>query len=160
MPPKHQKEAIAKSIIALTDYSHGMLIDKHPQQGQFVVTGPQVGNALEGRIGFCVQVRKGIGVFGSDVVFLRHMDGNLITHENQAYFAMSEEQEGLARSVFESLPEEEDYSCGYRCCNKVHEIGFVIENSKSSPAQVAPVMITVEQHDKDGAPTTTCIAII
>ncbi|CAM3961697.1 hypothetical protein [Serratia silvae] len=38
---------------------------------------------------------------------IRHPDGALITHENQCYIGMTEEQERLARSIFTDLPEDE-----------------------------------------------------
>lgn len=103
-------------------------------QGCMVVTGPQVGRRNpERQIGFCVQIRRKRGQFGSDMVFLRHTDGSLVTHENQGFFLMTAEQEALARPLFVELPEEEDYSQGYSCCGKVREVGFVIENSASVP---------------------------
>ena len=80
---------VVQQILALTDYSLGLNFGRHPSQGQFVVTGPQMGGGAERRIGFCVQIRKQRGQFGSDMVFLRHPDGGLVTHENQSYFAMT-----------------------------------------------------------------------
>lgn len=103
-------------------------------EGCMVVTGLQAGRSNpERHIGFCVQIRRKRGQFGSDMVFLRHTDGSLVTHENQGFFLMTAEQEALARPLFVELPEQEDYSLGYSCCGKVREVGFVIENSASVP---------------------------
>jgi len=149
-----------RQIVALTDYGLSLNFDDKPIEGQFVVTGPQMGGAPERRIGFCVQIRKGRGQFGSDMVFLRHPSGILVTHENQGYFAMTEEQERLARPLFDSLPEDEDYSQGYKCCQKVHEVGFVIVDSASQPSPVSTSMMTITGSSADGSTQKTCIAFI
>jgi len=104
----------------------------HPEQGQFVGTGP-MGYGLSLRmVGYCVQVRLGRGGHGSHQVFLRHADGELVAHINQGFFALTPAQEVLARSIYEHAPEDEDYAGGYRCCDKIHEVGFLIQ--KPSPA--------------------------
>jgi hypothetical protein len=139
----HERSEIVKQVLALTDYTKGMYGDRHPAQGQMVVTGQQVGGSTEGRIGYCVQIRKNCGQFGSDMVFLRRPDGGLTTHENQGYYPMTDEQEKLARSLFAELPEDEDYSEGYLCCGKVHELGFLIDHSKSTPTPNTPFNLTV-----------------
>ena len=118
---------------------------KKMSQGCMVVTGMQVGRREpERQLGFCVQIRKARGQFGSDMVFLRHTDGALVTHENQSFFLMTEEQEALARPLFQELPEEEDYSHGYSCCNNVREVGFVVENSASVPTPDTSFAITIK----------------
>jgi hypothetical protein len=66
-----------------------------------------------------------------------------VTHENQGFFLMTAEQELLARPLFEELKEDEDYSHGYLCCDKVQEVGFVVENSASVPSPDTPFAITV-----------------
>jgi hypothetical protein len=138
-----ERSEVVKQVLALTDYAKGMYGNRHPAQGQMVVTGPQMGGSAEKRIGYCVQIRKNCGQFGSDMVFLRHPDGSLTTHENQAYFTMTEDQEKLARTLFSELPEGEDYSEGYRCCNKVHELGFLIDYSESTPMPNTPFNLTI-----------------
>lgn len=148
-----------RQILDLTDYSLGLNCGKHPGQGQLVITGLQAGGVLERRIGFCVQIRRQRGQFGSDMVFLRHPDGMLVTHENQSYFGMTTEQEALARPLFTDLPEDEDYTQGYRCCAKVHEVGFIIEESASQPSPATPTLLTLTQAGPDGA-ATTCLALI
>ena len=151
---------VVQQILALIDYSLGLNFGRQPRQGQFVITGPQMGGSPERRIGFCVQIRKNSGQFGSDMVFIRHPDGGLVTHENQSYFAMTEEQERLARSLFKNLPEDEDYSHGYTCCAKVREVGFIVENSASQPAPVTPSMLTITETKGDGSSSATCVAFV
>lgn len=156
----HRHEVV-EQVLALTDYAKGMYGgERHPAQGQMVITGPNMGQHAEKRIGFCVQVRKNCGQFGSDMVFLRHPDESLTTHENQAYFAMTEIQENLARTIFTHLPENEDYSEGYRCCDKVHEIGFLIDHSASTPLPNTPFNLTIESRNPYGGASKTLIAHI
>lgn len=131
------RQETIRRIQSLLDYERGLRTGAHPSQGQMVVTGPLWGAewSVEKRIGYCVQVRKLRGQYWSDMVFLRHPDGVLTTHENQCYYAMTPEQQALARPLFEQLPEEEDYSEGYQCYNKVREIGFLIEDSILLPIE-------------------------
>jgi hypothetical protein len=68
-----------QAILALTDYTLSLNFGRSPTQGQFVITGAQAGGPLERRIGFCVQIRKKCGQFGSDLLFLRHPSGELVT---------------------------------------------------------------------------------
>lgn len=143
------RAARVAQIIDMCDYTRyvsglsSALIQKLTQ-GCMVVTGLQAGaREQERQLGFCVQIRKGRGQFSSDMVFLRHTDGKLITHENQGFFLMTPEQEALARPLFEDLPEDEDYSHGYLCCNKVQEVGFIVENSASVPTPDTPFAITI-----------------
>lgn len=117
--------------------------------GQFVLTGFQRGGVSLKTIGYCVQVRKGCGAYGSDMVFLRHPDESLTTHENQAFFALAEDKVKLARECFQMLPEEEDYSFGYNSFEGVREFGFVIENSKSQPMEVEPFSIVTTSANGD-----------
>jgi hypothetical protein len=143
------KDEIIQSIIDQRTYKQMMLsTQKHPELHQFVTTGLQMGqNKLEKYIGYCVQIRKNCGQFGSDMVFLRHADGSLTTHENQCFYSMTEEQEALARTVFECLPEEEEPELGYKCCQKIHEVGFLIEKSETQPSPNTPFSITVTKGD-------------
>lgn len=137
------KLEIANEVREMTVYkdSFGSFRPNKPVQGQFLVTGMQAGsrNSLD-YIGYCVQIRKGCGQFGSDMYFLRRPDGGLTTHENQTFYAMTEEQEQLARTIFDVLPEDEDYSQGFKCCERILEIGFIIENSKSKASDVQDVV--------------------
>lgn len=165
---RSQRLAVASAVVAMNDYSRicrvrpgsgGFALSGHPQQGQMVLTGMQVGAAgasPEKRIGFCVQVRLGRGQFHSDMVFLRHPDGSLTTHENQSYYAMSPEQEALARTLFKVLPEDEDYAPGYICRDKIREVGFLIADSKSRPSPDTPFSVTFEGGDSaSGKPRKT-----
>lgn len=114
----------------------------------FVLTGPSFSSEVMNRVGYLIQVRKKCGQFGSDRVFLRLADGTIADWQNQAYLKLVPEDEALARSVFESLPTDEDESIGYWDCDKVHEKGFIIENSASRPMPVTQnvtISVTDEQ---------------
>lgn len=159
------QEALTRDIdriVRMTDRRAMIGLSSHPAQGQFVVTGMQPWATTRlSMVGFCVQVRVGFGQFGSDMIFLRHADGSLTTHENQCFYALSEDQVALARRVFVMLPEDEDYGHGYRCANKVHEVGFVITGSRSPAAPVkAGMAIRVELAGHDGESATQYIAIV
>jgi hypothetical protein len=151
-----------KQIMALTDYRRRMMdLAKAKGPGCFVVTGPQPDwNPLK-HVGYCVQVRKQCGQYRSDMVFLRHPDGSLTTHENQSFFAMTAEQEVLAREIFEVLPEDEDFSQGFSCTDKIREIGYVIENSASKASSGhSTVMMTTTEAQPDGSVKKTFTAFI
>lgn len=136
------RETALARIVELNDFQRMICTSSNPVQGQFVVTGPNF-KGDQGRVGYCVQVRKRVGQFGSDMVFLRHADGSLVVHENNCYCAMNEEQEALARSVFKSQPEDEEYDLGYRDCEKILEVGFLIEHSESRGTPDLPFAIAI-----------------
>lgn len=153
------RQDLITQILALASYERGMYGSKYPSQGQWVTTGPQASRNIEKRVGFCVQVRKGCGQFGSDLVFLRHADESLTTHENQSYYSMAQEQIDLARQAFSHLPEDEDYSLGYSCTDKILEVGFLIEKSASQPSQTASMM-SMTLTNADGSQEKTMTAFI
>lgn len=103
---------------------------RHPEQYQFVmVAGPMVGQEpdINNAVGYCVQVRKGRGQFGSDQVFIRHCDGSMVVHENQGWFALSDEVADRIKPFFELLPGDEDPTKAITYCGEEPEIGFVIQ---------------------------------
>lgn len=152
------REALVNRILALTDYRNTVWGLGTPERnklkvkpGMMVITGPQFRSSLERHLGFIVQIRLGRGQFGSDMVFVRHPDGMLVTHENQCFCQMSEDQEALARPLFTDLPEDEDLTRGYSCCDKVHEVGFFIQDSASKPMPDSPfAIITTSTPKNDG----------
>lgn len=150
-------------ILEQTDYALFLGAMGYPKQGQFVTTGPQMGGSLESRVGYCVQVRKGRGAYSSNVVFLRHPNGGLTTHENQGFFGLTPAQEALAREIFVELPENEDYSHGYSIQGEYNEVGFLIEDASGDhpPVQAGGgVQLTVKNTKDDGTTETTLIAFI
>lgn len=140
---------VLKDVLGMVNEDSVMVHTSNLVQGQMVSAGFVFPDNPLSRVGYVTQVRKGVAQFGSDLVFLRLANGRLITHENQGFWKLNEEQEALARSVFEKLPEDEDYTQGYTCVNKVHEIGFLIENSESIPSpNTSNLTLTVKHKDK------------
>lgn len=147
-----------RQIVDGTSYRKLILHPQHPERGQFVVTGPQAGTPIEKYVGYCVQVRKNSGAFGSHVVLLRHCDGSLTCHENQAFVPMDEAQESMARPLFEVLPEDEDYPRGYSIRDQNHETDFVVERvNNDEPLSVArsDAVAIVTETRPDGTRTLT-----
>jgi len=139
------RDTILANIVTNIDWSRMISHSSHPSFGQFVVTGPNSLPASD-RVGFCVQVRRKVGQFGSDMVILRHANGDLYIHENNFYIALTAEQEELARFLFTALPEDESDDREYGA-NGVLETGFVIDNSetKGSPDVPFSTVITSEK---------------
>lgn len=153
-------EAAVAAIKARRDYSQSCDLVGY-KHGQFVQTGMQAGGIPPLKaIGYCVQVRKRCGQFGSNMVFLRHPDGKLTVHENQCFYALSAEDEALIRPFFKVLPEQEEPDLGYQCCDGIHEVGFIIEHSASQPSPAQPVMLTTMTPSADGTVKQTITAIL
>ncbi|HCV3190510.1 TPA: hypothetical protein OV554_003659 [Acinetobacter baumannii] len=129
-----QIEAMAK-IIEMRDCDASTFVSTTSDhrgltKGQFVFVLHPYANPML-CVGYVLQVRKKAGMFGTDIVLIRVANKQIHEWENQGYFTLMPEQEALARSVFEWLPEQEDYSLGYRTCDKVHKVGFLIEEEQS-----------------------------
>lgn len=136
------REERLQQILDLTTYRNS----NQYVQGKFYVTGQQQGSPdPERRIGFLIQVRKGCGQFGSDMLLLRHPNGKLCSHENQSIFPMTDEQEQLARPMFEWQPETEDMNEPY-AIDGVWETGFIIEHpsQKSTFPDHCAMAITIK----------------
>lgn len=118
---------VLKQVTNSIDPDKGSRLCVAMEQGQFVIAAMVLPDNPMIRVGYVVQIREKAGQFGSKKVFMRLSDGTLITHENQAFWSVGSEQESLIRSVFATLPEDEDYSRGYSCQNKVHKVGFIIK---------------------------------
>lgn len=114
-------------LLKQIDYNRMIRFDDYPSKHQFVFTSYNTMNNNIKRLGYCVQVRKNRGLFGSHIVFLRHADGILTTHENQAYYTMTKIQEELCRTFFRILPEDENDDTYSDYETKTYEKGFLIE---------------------------------
>lgn len=127
-----------ETILENRDYTSMFNSKKLPFPGQFISTGMQFGgNALK-MVGYCVQIRKNIGMFGSHMYLIRHADGVLTIHENQSYYAMTKEQENNLRPFFSILPEQEDFTKAFSLQNGAYpEVGFIID--KNDMETIPPV---------------------
>lgn len=109
-----------ESMISLSD---------HPLRGQFVMTGMIQGKVMnfDNTIGYCVQVRKKRGIYGGDVVFLRHCDGKLVHHDNQIFYSLTAEQIEIAKPFFKPSMETEPKDQLYTLYEgKEPEAGFLV----------------------------------
>lgn len=132
-----EKNIALKEIIDARDYYNMVPPDKYPIPGEYVITGLQVGNhngeeGWDKYVGYVVQVRKKAGVFGSNIVLIRHSIGNLISHENQSFFRMNKHWKEKIQALYEKgiNPESEDYTQAYTIGEEYPEIGKVIEPKK------------------------------
>lgn len=85
-----------------------------------------VGCVLTPKVGRVVQVRKGVGQFGSDIVFVRFSDGSLSTVENASYYPVKTEFEGFYLNQFEDFDDQANLE--YTISGKFPETGFLVLN--------------------------------
>jgi len=122
-----------RDIVKACEWKRRMIHD-HPEPYQMVVTGLQVGNTKgnivwEKYVGYVVQVRKKAGAFGSDMVFIRHPDGSLTTHENQSYCGLSPEIIEEIKKLYPDgmIEEDMEYDGPYSINGKHPRVGKIIE---------------------------------
>ncbi|MEN6379119.1 MAG: hypothetical protein ABFD15_06030 [Methanofastidiosum sp.] len=142
------------------DYRAMIWFGKLPEIGEYLITGLQMGNhngekGWHKYIGYVVQIRKGIGAFGSDMILLRHPDGSLTPHENQSYFRMNEYWENKAKKLFKKgvTPSIEDYTQPYTIGGKYPAIGKIIENSVAHPEPDNSPLMKITSTNKNGDTT-------
>lgn len=153
----------AKKIVDSCDYLKMVSLSAHPLPGEYVITGLQAGNmrgeqGWDRYLGYVVQVRKKAGAFGSDIILLRHPDGALVRHENQAYFRLSAEMLALAKTLFTVTPDQEDYAAPYTLGNGEYpEIGQVIEAKDGGPPRDNMPMAKIMVQHADGSRTVELV---
>ena len=160
---------LEKTLRELDDERLNFGTDKF-YRGQLLAKGPLVGGAgAERRIGFCVQIRKRAGGFGSDTVLLRHLDGGLTPHTNQFFYTLTDKQESELAPLFAALLEEEDFAGNHVYTlgansegNKQPHAGFIVdaEHAPEREPELSPVMIRTVSEGPDGKPQTTITAFI
>lgn len=108
----------------------------------------------EKRIGRLVQVRKGVGAFGSDVLIIRLRDGSCATYENVLIRRADDKrfEDAFYRSNGKTPPEIQDQPCNpcdndgdeFTIAGKFPETGFIVEKPKQhdSSTQSFSMMIT------------------
>lgn len=150
-----RKNEIAKQIIEAIDYHKMVSPLEYPNPGEYIITGLQAGNHNGeggwGRyFGYVVQVRRKAGVFGSDVILVRHFDGVLIAHENQSYCYVNEYWKEKIMSLYEE-DFIEDYSLPYFINGEFPEIGKIIgPNDGGYHGENAGSISTITVKGKDG----------
>lgn len=108
----------------------------------------------ERRIGRLVQVRKGVGAFGSDVLIIRLCDGSCATYENVLIRRADDKrfEDAFYRSNGKTPPEIPEQPCNewdtgndeFTIAGQFPETGFIIENPKqpNSSIQTFSMVIT------------------
>lgn len=113
--------------------------------GCYVITGFHA-NGFS--IGYVVQIREGWGTFGSDMLFLRHPDESLATHENQCFWILTDEQIELVKPFFSVTPEDErkdNPELEYAIKGASVLTGFIV-SKEGAPGRTDSFAITVTTH--------------
>ena len=139
--------------------------NNYPTPGKFYCTGMQQGN-IHGEkgwiksVGYVVQVRLGVGAFGSHTVLMRHADGGLMCHENQSFYPIDEEKWlPLMKTVYPDMdmPEDEDYIKPYTLSTGQPEIGKIIDKPEGFDAKGGTPMMQITTEHEDGTKTLTIV---
>jgi hypothetical protein len=156
-------EELARGIVLAHREGHGetkmVPIDAHPMPGEYVITGVQAGNFQGERgwrkyIGYVAQVRLKAGAYGTDMVFLRHPDGGLMTHENQSFYRPVGEFLEQVRAIFppDMTPElTEDHTKEYSIEGRHPRAGAIVPPETESYAHSPGPMATVTLALDDGS---------
>lgn len=101
-------------------------------------------------IGYPVQVRKGVGAFGSDVVLIREVDGQLSTWENQGFLLLTKEELEIVMPLFEeNIEYDKANKNGYSIRGNSLEKGYIVENSEYKSEINSTVTITKTKDNKN-----------
>ena len=153
------EKQINKELDGIRDASYENMVGykEDLQPGKFYITGLQAGNhcgenGLWKYVGYAVQVRKESGAFGSDLVLLRHPNGELTSHENQCFFKLDSHWITKVKKLYEVGVEWGEYdndSLEYTLGDdKYPEIGFIVHPTDNPPKNNSPMAkITVEHSD-------------
>lgn len=114
----------------------------------------------EKRTGRLVQVRKGAGAFGSDILIIRLRDGGLASFENALIRHVNDvrfeeafyRSNGKAPPIIPAQPplEEDSIEVEYSIANKWPEAGFIVEQPKQPPSTKQSFSMTIS-HSKTPA---------
>lgn len=101
---------------------------------EYVITGIQAGPSnINRRVGRIVQVRLKEGAFGTALVFLRHPDGGLTTHENQSFVPLKGEDRKIVEQMFKdnNVCQDDPFNHEYTIAGKYPAKGFIILDGES-----------------------------
>jgi len=155
-------EALAKDIVSTHRkgrFKAQMVdMDSHPMPGEYVLTGIQAGN-LHGEkgwikyVGYVAQVRLKAGAYGTDMIFLRHPDGSLMTHENQCFFRPIGTFLDQVKAIFPAdvTPElAEDYTQEYSIGGRHPRRGKIVPAEDVSYAKDPGPLVQITVTNADG----------
>ncbi len=161
---KTRIEELAKDIVHAHREGLGKAqmvdMDSYPMPGEYVITGLQAGNVRGEKgwrkyIGYVAQVRLKAGAYGTDMIFLRHPDGSLMTHENQCFYRPVGEFLDQVKRVFPShiSPDNtEDYTRAYSIGGDHPRAGAIIEPEGTSysrdPGPMVEITMTMADESK------------
>lgn len=162
-------EALTKDLVLAHRCGHGEAkmvdIDSYPAPGEYVITGIQAGN-IHGEkgwskyVGYVAQVRLKAGAYGTDMIFLRHPDGSLMTHENQCFFRPIGTFLDEVIAIFppEVTPELcEDYSQEYTIGGKFPRRGSIVPPEDEPYATDPGPLVQITVLKADGSKTVEAL---
>jgi hypothetical protein len=76
-------------------------------------------------VGRLVQVRKKSGAFGSDIILIRKINGELMSWHNQSFFSVSDEFKDYYTDLFKDIKLDEE-NTEYSLSGKHKAKGFVV----------------------------------
>lgn len=122
---------IIKRIIKAKTEKDFLLNWDNSHRDKIVMTGliMDVPSLSSLRLGSVCQVRIGAGLFGTDIVFLKHLNGDLVPHENQYFFNIPEELREEVEEMFASIPKLSGDNVSFTIQGERKETGFIIEKS-------------------------------
>lgn len=112
-----------------------------------------LGVPVEKRTGRLVQIRKGVGAFGSDIYMIRLRDGKLFTWENVMMRHVNDKQfehnfyvsNGVTPPVIpeQTIDSQDNITEAYDIAGKYPETGFVIEKPQQPKSGHNSFAITI-----------------
>lgn len=123
-------EKIIDAIYSTIDHKNICSKWTREHKNKYVITGMQAGErSFRTRIGRVVQVRLGVGDFGSDNVLLRHYDNELRQHTNQSFWIIPDEFTDYLNKCFKDTFLDDSDSYEYTLSGgKFPEKGFIVES--------------------------------
>jgi len=158
---------LIKGIVAARNFDNMTGITSAPVAGEYLIPAlmmgyPEKEHGVYIYIGYVVQVRKKAGAYGSDMILMRHPDGSLVRHENNAFHRLNYFWLKMAKRIFPDgmTPDEyEDYSHPYTIGGngEYPEIGKLIGANDNHPHDTSGPSVHVTHTDADGRKTVTAI---
>lgn len=105
---------------------------KESDFGRYVYTFMNTAGDMSKTLGRVVQVRVKAGLAGSDRVLLRHPDGILMCHENQAFFRITDKREITKLDKMYSSICDDGIDIEYTDCKKIPATGFIVKGLPES----------------------------
>lgn len=151
------REKLLREVVKQWQHYGAMVpLNKYPTPGQYYVTGCQAGNE-QGQIGwwpyigYVVQVRLKAGAFGTDLILLRHPNGELRAHSNQSFYRLAGFAEAIVKTLYPdgvTFEEYEDPAEEYTVSGSFPESGAVVEPGCQQGTSVTGSVTVTARGDK------------